>query len=124
MPPALLFRSESKRVEEISLEGMPVGAMANFPYRYSTLEMGDEDALLLMSDGFPEWTNPGGVQLGYSQATEAFAAVASRSCDEIIAHLVSSGEVWAGTNLPDDDVTFIVLKKTPRAQPSGSKRAG
>lgn len=117
MPPALLFRSESKRVEELSLEGMPVGAMANFPYRCSTLEMGVGDALLLMSDGFPEWTNRDGVQLGYPRTTQAFAAVAPRSCDEIITHLISSGEAWAGTNLPDDDVTFVVLKKAPHAQP-------
>ncbi len=75
MPPAYIFRAGTLKVEEICLEGMPLGAMADFPYRILEDQLSSGDTLLLLSD-----------------------------------RLVDAGEVWRKTELPDDDVTLMVLR--------------
>jgi serine phosphatase RsbU (regulator of sigma subunit) len=112
MPPALHFRAASGEVSEITLPGMPLGARAEFAYEERELELAPGDALLLMSDGFPELANARGDVLGYERAGEVFAGVARRSAPEIVAALESAAAEWAGALAPSDDVTFLVLRAT------------
>lgn len=125
MPPALLHRASTGRVLEIPLEGMPVGAMAGFPYRSQRVAFEPGDALVLMTDGFPELLDGNDDALGYERAADSFAEVASRPPAEIVDHLTRTGAAWAAGSLPGDDVTFVVFKLTPSptlrdAVPAGS----
>ncbi len=109
MPPALLYRRASGVVEELVVQGMPLGSL-DFAYRERQLETALGDTLLLMSDGFPELPNGEGEPLGYARVLEIFQGLGSGSPQEIIGGLSAAAEEWAGEEAPADDVTFVVLK--------------
>jgi serine phosphatase RsbU (regulator of sigma subunit)/ligand-binding sensor domain-containing protein len=110
MPPIYLYRKETNAVEEYQIEGMPLGAINNFPYKQKekTLEQGD--IILLMSDGFPELMNNNKEMYGYKRARNLFEEASDKSPEEIIKNLKDSGSDWVNDNDPDDDVTFVVIK--------------
>ena len=89
---------------------MPLGGPGAFLYRKTSAMLSPGDTVVLMSDGFPELFNAEGEMLGYERAVEVFAAVASRSPEEIIAHFRKTSETWANGRAQDDDVTFVIMK--------------
>jgi len=113
MPPALVFRAASGQVEEIAVEGLPLGSLADCPYRQAEADLAAGDTVLLMSDGFPELTSPEGEVQGYPRAEAAFAASAAQPAAQVIAALAAAAAAWKGGAPPDDDVTFVVLKVRP-----------
>lgn len=110
MPSMLVYRASTASVEEVAIKGMPLGSVVNFPYQQQELHLAAGDAVVLMSDGFPEMFNEQGETLDYATAKMVLAEVACRSPQEIINHFVKVGEKWAGARPQDDDVTFVVLK--------------
>ncbi|MCP9492904.1 MAG: SpoIIE family protein phosphatase [Pyrinomonadaceae bacterium MAG19_C2-C3] len=112
MPPMLVFRHATNTVEEVALNGMPLGSVLTFPYKQRTLELSTGDAVMLMSDGFPERFNPQDEMIDYDQAKTILAGVAHESPQAIINHFVQVGDSWAQDRVQDDDVTFVVLKVT------------
>jgi serine phosphatase RsbU (regulator of sigma subunit) len=111
MPPVLIYRSESERVEEISIKALPLGATAKFPYQKQEILFSKGDCLVMLSDGFPEMFNEAGEMLGFEKAAEILQKVAATSSpEEILDHFVETAENWARGRPADDDVTFVVLK--------------
>jgi serine phosphatase RsbU (regulator of sigma subunit) len=110
MPSVLIYRAMSETVEEISLRAMPLGSMTKTNYQEREITLASGDCVVLMSDGFPEMFNPENEMLGFEKAAEVLPDIAGLSSQEIINHLVSVGENWAGARPADDDVTFVVLK--------------
>ena len=108
MPPVLIHRAATGEIEEIAIEGMPLGAL-EFPYRELSVEVFSGDVLLFMSDGFPELPNPEGDTLGYERASDHFADAGSNP-NEVIRHLLESAKSWAGEASPADDITFVVIR--------------
>ncbi len=60
----------SKKVEEIILKGMPLGAVKDFPYQIKTTELKSGDTLLLLSDGLPELFDSEKEMFGYDKVTK------------------------------------------------------
>jgi serine phosphatase RsbU (regulator of sigma subunit) len=110
MPHALLYRRESKKVEEIILKGMPLGAVKDFPYQLKNAELKSGDTLLLLSDGLPELFNAKKEMFGYDRVTAEYEKIASNKAKKIIEHLINIGADWVNGNDPDDDITFVVIK--------------
>ncbi|MGH7450255.1 MAG: PP2C family protein-serine/threonine phosphatase [bacterium] len=115
MPPILIYRAATKSVEELALTGMPLGSFTEFPYQQKETNLNADDAIILMSDGFPEMFNDKRETLDYPRAKEIFAEVGQRSPREIIDHLARIGDTWANGRPQEDDVTFVVMKVTRRA---------
>lgn len=109
MPPALLFRAAARKVEEIALEGMPLGGLA-FEYREVRLDVQTGDTLLLMSDGLPELQDGTGEPFGYVRVRALFESLGGRTPDEIIAGLIEAARRWTGGKPPNDDMTFVVVR--------------
>ena len=110
MPPIYIYRKKSHIVEEINLEGMPLGALKDFEYRLYETELDHGDCILLLSDGYPELANSNNEQIGYERLQNQFTGVANRKPDEIIEYLKNCGSDWVNDKDPDDDVTFLVIK--------------
>jgi serine phosphatase RsbU (regulator of sigma subunit) len=110
MPHALIYRENNNSIEEIVLEGMPLGAMYNFPYQIEQTNISNGDTILLMSDGFPELLNDEKEMYGYKRARNYFEKIAQESPEEIINKLRAMGSEWMKDKDPDDDVTFVVIK--------------
>jgi len=110
MPPSLLYRENTKSVEEIRLQALPLGGAAGFTYKKQETNLNSGDTLLLMSDGFPELFNEQKEIMDYPKAKEIFGAVATFSPDEIINKLCSEAESWRADAKQEDDITFVVVK--------------
>ncbi len=112
MPPLLLHRKTSGEIEEVTVEGMPLGGLAGATYRQTEVSLAPGDTALLMSDGFPELLNHDGEPLGYERARALFAEAVAEVPEPatIVARLEAAAERWRGGDAPNDDVTFVVLK--------------
>lgn len=110
MPSTLVYRAESKLVEELSIRAMPLGSVAKFPYQQQEISLSSGDTIVILSDGFPEMFNTENEMLGFAEAADVLPDIAGNSSQEIINRFVEVGEKWAGNRPPDDDVTFVVMK--------------
>jgi serine phosphatase RsbU (regulator of sigma subunit) len=110
MPSSLIYRAETKRVEEIIIKAMPLGSVSNFVYKQQEFDLTAGDCLVVMSDGFPEMFNTENEMLGFTKAISVLEEVGNQSPQEIINSFVEAGEKWANGRPQDDDVTFVVIK--------------
>jgi serine phosphatase RsbU (regulator of sigma subunit) len=110
MPPLLIHRAGTNEIEEVALKGMPLGSVANFPYKEQEVELHPGDTVVLMSDGFPERFNEHGEMLDYAKAREVLSGAAGLAPRDIIDDFVRMGDAWANGTPQNDDVTFVVLR--------------
>ncbi len=110
MPPVLIFRAAAGRVEELDLEGLPLGALAGARYRSRETRLESGDCVLLMSDGFPEIRDEHGDTIGYPPVLRLFAEVGPLPIDQAIAKLESEVERRTRGLAPTDDVTFVLRR--------------
>jgi serine phosphatase RsbU (regulator of sigma subunit) len=110
MPSTLVYRAETKLVEELSIRAMPLGSVAKFPYEQRQISLSAGDCVVILSDGFPEMFNAENEMIGFAEAADVLPDLARNSSQEIINRFVNIGEAWAGTRPQDDDVTFVVIK--------------
>jgi serine phosphatase RsbU (regulator of sigma subunit) len=109
MPPALLYRAATGQVQEIALEGMPLGGLA-YDYQELSLEVAPGDTLLLMSDGLPELQDEQGEPFGYPRVRESFQELGGKTPEAVIAGLGEAARAWTGGKPPNDDVTFVAVR--------------
>jgi len=110
MPPAYIYRPAKLKVDELCLEGMPLGAMKEFNYQVINETLAQGDTILLLSDGLPELKNPAGEQFDYLRVQEIFRDIADQPPQAIIDRMVDAGEMWRKDQQPDDDITLMVIK--------------
>jgi serine phosphatase RsbU (regulator of sigma subunit) len=110
MPPAYIYRPAKLKVEELCLEGMPLGAMKKFNYQVIKESLSRGDTLLLLSDGLPELKNPDGEQFDYHRIKEIFRDVAGEVPQAIIDRMVDAGEMWRKDQPTEDDITIMVIR--------------
>jgi sigma-B regulation protein RsbU (phosphoserine phosphatase) len=110
MPPPLIFRQNSKEVEEIRLPALPLGGSADFKYKKIETILSPGDTLLLMSDGFPELFNEQKEILDYKKSKKIFGSLAELSSQQIIDRLCEEADNWRGSAKLEDDLTFVVVK--------------
>ena len=89
---------------------MPLGSLSDFPYVEKDTRLTSGDTIVVMSDGFPESMNPDNEMLDYDKVHQAILAGSVRSPQDLVNHLVNTGEKWANGRTQDDDITFVVIK--------------
>jgi sigma-B regulation protein RsbU (phosphoserine phosphatase) len=110
MPPFYIYRERLNLVEEVMTNGMPFGAISDFPFQDREIDISSGDTILLLSDGFPELQNELNEQYGYARLKESFKSVAHENPEAIISFLKEEGDSWSSKTEPDDDITFVVIK--------------
>ena len=112
MPPALVHRAGTGDVEEIALDGMPLGGQIRFPYQQRAVTLEAGDVVVFMSDGLAETEGAEGL-FGYERVAETLRAADGRSPQRIVDHLVATADAWSNGSSHDDDMTFVVLRVKP-----------
>ena len=110
MPPALIYRKSTGKVDEILLKGMSLGSIKEFPYYKETYDLHSGDLILLMSDGFPERFTADKQMIDYDKGKEILSEIGSGSPNEVIDYFVKFGDEWAKGHPQEDDVTFVAVK--------------
>jgi len=110
MPPIYYHNKETDQVEEIIIQGMPLGAMRNASYNVIEKEIKSGDTILLLTDGLPEQMNGNEEMFDYSRVKTSFNDAINNKPDEIIDKLVNAGDEWMNGRVQDDDITFVVIR--------------
>ncbi|HOI28503.1 MAG TPA: PP2C family protein-serine/threonine phosphatase [Melioribacteraceae bacterium] len=110
IPPVFIYRKEINFVEEVTLHGLPFGALRRTEYDVFSTEVNSGDTILLLSDGLPELQNADREMYGYDRLKRVFAENGGKSSNEIISALQMDGANWKGELEQNDDITFIAVK--------------
>jgi len=111
MPPAYLFKHDTREVDEILIPGLPLGSMKKADFDLHSFKLNSNDALVLISDGLPECVNHEGEMLDYEPVKDCIAANGNKTAQGIIESLIDLGDDWMSGLMNDDDITLVVVKK-------------
>jgi serine phosphatase RsbU (regulator of sigma subunit) len=110
--PLLLYSAADDRIHSFDAHGVPFGifrAMAYGPAQKFNLNPGD--MLVLITDGFFEWTNQAGEDFGFDRLHAAIRTARGLSAAEIISALHTAVVGFASGTAQQDDLTAVVLKR-------------
>ena len=110
MPPIYYHNKEKNQLEEILIQGMPLGAMRSAKYKTVEKELKSGDTILLLSDGLPEQMNSSNAMFDYARVKKHFHDIIEYSPDTIIEKLVDAGDNWMNGRSQDDDISFVVIR--------------
>lgn len=110
MPPILIWRHDSREVQEAMNPSVPLATLAGVHFEEQQIELRLGDCAFIMTDGFAEVMSPDGELLGYEGASQLFAQVAHLEPQAAVAELLTRvAEFHAETPL-QDDMTLIVIR--------------
>ena len=110
--PVLIYQAESSQVDQLEVTGIPLGIMADFKYDVTkprTFKSGD--IVLLLTDGFYEWTNPAGDLFGADRAAKILRDNAKQPAQKILQTIRDEVQKFAQGTRQTDDLTAIVIKR-------------
>ena len=100
-------------VRWLSGGGTPVGLVAGATYESRTLQLGDDDLLVLCTDGIWEAENPSGEEFGRDRLARAVLDARGRPAREVVATIRNEWERFRQGTDPADDTTVIALRRAP-----------
>jgi sigma-B regulation protein RsbU (phosphoserine phosphatase) len=120
-PYPLLVRQGA--VQEIRLDGVPLGLFPDTKYDETTLELEPGDTLLFASDGILESENADQEEFGPQRLSEILKGVsAEHSASEVSDKILAATEKYSGVGIPPhDDRTLLVLRVTDESAADFSK---
>ncbi|HRE40384.1 MAG TPA: SpoIIE family protein phosphatase [Ignavibacteria bacterium] len=113
--PALYFNYKEKQFREIKPSGIAIGLSKNGLFENSlnseTIKMNSGDLLLLYTDGLNEAMNNKNQQFGMENIQSVMYYYSDKSADEIKNVIVSNVKLFRGNQNPNDDISFVILKR-------------
>jgi len=110
--PRLLRRG---RVEEIKVDGVPLGLLPDIRYEQKELALQVGDAVVFCSDGIHECMNGREEEFGSGRLEAALKELAGRSAQQIADGILRATDRYAAPNSPlADDRTVVVLRVTSK----------
>ncbi len=111
-PRPWLLRGDT--IEEIKVEGVPVGLLPDIRYEQKRIQLETGDTLVFCSDGIHEALNKEQEELGLGRLEEIIAGFAATGSAEDVARGImrATDRYAAGNEQSADDRTVVVLKVT------------
>jgi serine phosphatase RsbU (regulator of sigma subunit) len=110
--PTLLYRPSTGEAQEFGGDGMPLGVSAFERYGPTTsLTMREGDVLVMLTDGFLEWTRKDGEPFGIRRLQDAVRASADGNAAAILSALDEAVSKFCHGTPQSDDMTAIVIKR-------------
>ncbi|MGE5233523.1 MAG: PP2C family protein-serine/threonine phosphatase [Acidobacteriota bacterium] len=112
-PPLLLAGPSG--VREATARGPVLGRFPEAEFRPAIETLAEGDVALLYTDGVVEARNRRGEAWGEERLRDCLAANRQRPAEEIAAAVADAAAAWStASGGPDDDLTLLVLRATPR----------
>ncbi|MCB1201533.1 MAG: serine/threonine-protein phosphatase [Leptospiraceae bacterium] len=110
-PPAMLYRSETNKIEFLDTEGVFLGMIPGdeFNYEEKTLKMSKTDRLLIYTDGISEASSSSGEQFGEKRLADFFLEHARVSTDKFLPALNFELEKFMSAEPQRDDISVILI---------------
>lgn len=110
MPPLLLH---SAKVEEMPRASSALGMFLDATFVEQQVDLGIDDLLVAYSDGLTEAMNRAGEFFGEQRLHGLVADMGGQTAKTASARLVAAVEVFVGDAPRHDDLSLVVLKRTP-----------
>ena len=109
----LVYQSSQSRVSAIPTKGTWLGISDQIEafMEVRKIEISDNDMVLFFTDGVTEATNAAGEMYGQERLQQAFARYADLPVEKALERILD--EIRSFQVDQEDDVTLILLKKTP-----------
>jgi serine phosphatase RsbU (regulator of sigma subunit) len=110
--PLLLYTAHDDQVSSFEAHGVPFGVFGGMAYGPpQEIVLGPGDVLVLVTDGFFEWTNERDEDFGFERLHAAIRAARDYPPDWLIAHLHEAVTTFTGGTPQSDDLTAVVLRR-------------
>jgi serine phosphatase RsbU (regulator of sigma subunit) len=110
--PLLLYSAAQDQVHSFEAHGVPFGIFRSMAYGPAQrIQLAPGDMLVLITDGFFEWTNVTGEDFGFDRLHAAIRAARDLGAAEVISSLHAAVTRFAGETAQQDDLTAVVLKR-------------
>ena len=110
--PLLLYSAAEDRVQSFDAHGVPFGIFGSMAYGPAQkIRLAPGDMLVLITDGFFEWSNASEEDFGFDRLHAAIRAARDLSSADAIASLHAAVTAFASGTAQQDDLTAIVLKR-------------
>lgn len=126
--PIMIYRADSKKIENVNPSGMPLGIRATLAASFADrleqvqLTLGEGDLFIMYTDGITEACDREGTFFGENRLTEFLLAELAKAPDrpisELTKELISRIDDFSGFARQADDITFIMARAVACDLPS------
>jgi sigma-B regulation protein RsbU (phosphoserine phosphatase) len=109
--PPMLYRSENEELILLTRTGIPLGIEPDSNFEQQEVKLQPGDFLVFYTDGAVEAFDDQGQEFGMQRLEQVLRKCREASAEQIIAAIDSALTTHAGTTIPFDDITFVVLKR-------------
>lgn len=113
--PVLYYRARDRRFIHLDANHVPLGLFELYPRDAAQphdLAFEPRDALVILTDGFHEWTDATGQEFGLERTSTVLNALADESPQTMIDGLLEAVQTFAGGTAAKDDLTALVVKRS------------
>ena len=111
MPPVYHYVAASNKVEEILIQGLPLGGLREEHFDSITRSFNVGDIIIQLSDGLPEAPNLTGEMYDYERLRLLIESNGKKTAQGMIDTLMASVDEWLEGQHNPDDITLVVTKK-------------
>jgi sigma-B regulation protein RsbU (phosphoserine phosphatase) len=108
----MLFRRDGRGPERLSVGGMALGVLEEFPYEESSTPLEPGDILVAYSDGITDAINEFEAPFGEDRLVNTIRTHADRSAAGLMRSIVDAVQAHEQGAPRLDDLTVIVVKRT------------
>jgi len=116
IPGPLIYRAETNTCEEVVNPAIALGRFDSAAYKATSRSLHEGDIAIFFSDGLFEATSPSGDEFGRSKDSnisplrQTIINLAQYSAIEILQGLKAALDKFSEQDIPDDDVSIVVIK--------------
>lgn len=115
-PMPILYHADTKKCEHIRQDKYSVGAIGikDFPVFYNSIlvHLKEGDEVVFYSDGITDIENEKGNPFGISNLMKTIEKIAEKNVNDQVDCIVSEIKTFLGDREQNDDLTFIIFKKS------------
>jgi serine phosphatase RsbU (regulator of sigma subunit) len=112
--PLFLYTAADDRVQSFDAHGIPFGVMRTMGYGPAQqIILAPGDMLILVTDGFFEWTNASDEDFGLDRLRETIRSSRDLPAAEVISRMYEAVTHFTGGTVQQDDLTAVVVKRLP-----------
>lgn len=107
----LWYRRREERLSELATTGPALGVYDDRVFEQHAAQLEPGDFVLFYTDGVTEALDPAGEEYGEARLNRLISAQPDRSAVDIVGAIEESLRAFTGERPPEDDVTFLLVKR-------------
>ena len=108
----MLFRAADhfRTIDRLSTGGPVIGLIPDCIYEQAVVKISTGDELVIFTDGVSEAMNSNLEEWGETRLAQSVRSATSRTCADLIAHIMAGADAFAAGAPQHDDMTLVVVR--------------